>query len=314
MLGGLVWTLDNITFHHSPKVRDSSGVQWILTEEKGFWGAPATGATLSPRLNKHGIYRSPGWKKERVVSLTGRCYSGNYQVLRQAEANVLGLLSDPKVPGKLTCFSELGALALDVYLDDEILCKPLNIVSEPGIEFSIQVIAPDPRKYSVEQQTQSAVLPFDNGDGLDFTQVVTPDANQGLYYGLGTATDGLTFGTSNSSGFMTLQNAGTAPTSPIYTLYGPLTTPTLTTSAGSTLRYNASLAGGEFVVIDPSAPSVLFNGTTTRRELLYPANFDGFNVPGAINGVNGTLSVGLTHAGAASATGYVQAVYKSAWF
>lgn len=313
MLGGQVWTLDWLTFHHSPSVRDANGVQWILTEEKGFWATPGTGATLSPRLNKHGVYRSPGWKKERTVTLTGRCYAETYPVLRQAEANVLELLSDPRLPGRLTCYSELGALTLDVFLDDEILCTPLDIVSEPGIEFSIQMVAPDPRKYSIEQQTQATSLPVDAGDGLDFTQVVTPDSNQGLYFGLGTSTDGLTFGTSNASGFITLRNAGTAPTSPIYTFYGPLTSPSITTGT-YTMKYNGTLAAGEFVVVDPAAPSVLLGGVTSRRELLYPANFDEFAIPGATNGTPGSLSIALTHSGASTATGYVQVVYKNAWF
>jgi hypothetical protein len=313
MLGGTVWTLDYLKFDHND-VRDSNGVQWILTEEKGFWGAPGTGATLSPRLNRHGVYRSPGWKKERTVSLTGRLYAQSYEVLRRAEANLLGILSDPKVPGTLTCYSELGAMTLSVFLDDAILCTPLNIVSEPGVEFSIQVVAPDPRKYSIESQTQSTGLPVDSGDGLDYTEVVTPDANQGLYFGLGSSTTGLTFGTSNASGFVILSNAGTAPTSPVYTIFGPLTNPTLTTSAGSTIKYNGTLTDGEFVVIDPAAPSVLLGGTATRRELLYPANFEGFNIPGSIGGVPGTLKVGLSHSGAASATGYFRAVYKTAWF
>ncbi len=314
MLGGQVWTLENITFHHSCDVRDSAGVQWILTKEEGFWGSPGTNATLSPRLNKHGMFRSPGWKKERIVSLTGRCYHPDYEVLRQAEANVLGLLSDPRTPGKLTCYSEIGALSLDVYLDDAILCTPLDVVSEPGVEFSIQLVAPDPRKYSPETQIQTVGLPQDAGDGLDFNQVVSPDTNPGLYFGLPIATAGLAFGTFNGSGFVTLTNPGTAPASPIYTLYGPLTTPVLTTTTGYSMRYNGTLAAGEYVAIDPAAPSVVLNGTTSRRELLYPANFESFNIPPASGSTSGTLTVGLAHSGASTAGGYATATYRAYWF
>lgn len=310
--GASVWTLDGITFHPSSRVRDEQGVQWILTEEKGFWGSPGTGHTLSARLNKHGAFRaSPGWKKERVVTLTGRCYAEDFPTLRQAEANVSGLLADPDVPGKLTCYTELGAMQLDVYLDNPILCSPLRIISEPGIEFSIQVVAPDPRKYSVETQTQSTGLPIDNGDGLDFTQVVSPDTIDGLYFGLDPS-DGLTFGTA-TPGVVVLRNSGTAPTTPIYTLNGPLTNPVLT-CGGGTMKYNGSLAAGDFVVIDPSDPSVLYGGTATRRELLYPANFEEFTVPGGKGGAPGALTVGLSHSGAITAAGWLDVVYRSAWF
>ena len=313
MLGGQVWTLENLQFHHSYKVRDNAGVMWILTEEKGFWGSPGTNATLTSRLNRHGAYRSPGWKKERIITLTGRCYAESYATLRQAEATVMGLLSDPVKPGLLTCYSEIGTLSTEVYLDDDILCTPLDIVSEPGIEFSIQLVAPDPRKYSSDWQTLTTGLPMDSGDGLDFAQVVAPDSNPGLYFGTGGSTSGLTFGTSNSSGFMTLRNPGTAPASPIYTLYGPLSTPTLTTGTGS-LRYNGTLNAGELVVIDPDAPSVLLGGTTSRRELLYPANFDAFFIPPAVGTTAGTLTVSLSHSGAVGAAGYVQASYRAAYF
>lgn len=314
MLGGQVWTLENITFHHSYNVRDSAGVQWILTKEEGFWGSPGSNATLSPRLNKHGMFRSPGWKKERIVTLTGRCYHPDYRVLRQAETYVLGLLSDPRTPGKLTCYSELGTLSLDVFLDDAILCTPLDIVSEPGVEFSIQLVAPDPRKYSPELQTQTVGLPQDSGDGLDYSQVVSPDTNPGLYFGLPTATSGLAFGTFNGSGFMTLSNSGTAPASPVFTIYGPLTNPVLTTNTGYSMRYNGTLGASDFLAIDTAAPSVILNGATPRRELLYPANFEAFNIPPANGLTPGTLTVGLAHSGASTAGGYATATYRAFWF
>lgn len=314
MLGGQVWTLEGITFHHAYDVRDSAGVQWILTKEEGFWGAPGTNATLSPRLNKHGMFRSPGWKKERIVSLTGRCYHPDYEVLRQAESYVLGLLSDPRTPGKLTCYSEIGTLCLDVYLDDAILCSPLEIVSEPGVEFSLQLVAPDPRKYTPDVQTQTVGLPQDSGDGLDFSQVVSPDSNAGLYFGLGASNTGLAFGTFNGAGFVTLTNPGTAPASPVYTLYGPLANPVLTTSSGYSMRYNGTLDVGDYVAIDPAAPSVVLNGATSRRELLYPARFEAFNIPPASGATPGTLTVGLAHSGTSTAGGYATATYRAYWF
>ncbi|MFK0249287.1 hypothetical protein ACIQUM_31700 [Amycolatopsis azurea] len=312
--GAHVWTLDWLTMHPDGDVRDSAGVQWILTQEKGFWGSPGTNAEFSSRLARHGAYRSPGWKKQRTISLTGRAYADDFIVLRQAEANLLGLLSDPRTPRTLTCLSELGALTCEVFLDDEILCTPLKVVSEPGFEFSLQVVAPDPAKYSVERQTMSSGLARDALDGLDFNQVVQPDANQGLFFGMGADDDGLSFGTSNATGFMQLTNRGSAPTTPVYTLYGPLTSPMLTAGA-SAMRYNGTLAAGEFVVIDPNAPSVLLGGTAVRRQLLNPAQFGGFAIPPASRtGGPGVLSVGLTHSGPAADTGYVTAVFRSAWF
>jgi hypothetical protein len=314
-LGAQVWNLDWITFDPRPETRDAHGVQWILVEEKGFWGTPGTNATTNPRLNEHGEVRSPGWKKARTITLTGRCYAEDFTTLRRAESKVNSLLSDPTEPGKLVCHSEFGPLACDVYLDDDIICTPLEVVSEPGIEFSVQVIAPDPRKYTVDwSDLQQASLPMESDDGLDFQQNIPPDLFSGLFFG-GGVDDGLMFGTSNSTGFISLRNPGTAPTSPMFTINGPLTNPTLTTSTGQ-MTYNGTLAAGEFVVIDPSAPSVLLGGTSDRRHLLYPANFEAFTVPAAdpVTDLPGTLSVGLSHTGSATATGYVTATVRGAWF
>lgn len=312
--GAHVWTLDWLTMHPDGGVRDAAGVQWILVQEKGFWGSPGTNAQLSGRLARHGVYRSPGWKKERTISLTGRAYAQDFTVLRQAEAALLGLLSDPRSPRALTCQSELGALTCDVFLDAEILCTPLQVISEPGFEFSVQVVAPDPAKYSVEQQTMSTGLAREALDGLDFNQVVQPDPTQGLYFGIGADDDGLNFGTANATGFMTLTNRGSAPSSPVYTLYGPLTSPALT-AGSATMRYNGSLLAGEYVVIDPNAPSVLLGGTAVRRHLLNPAQFSAFAIPPASRTYGpGVLSVGLTHSGPATDGGYVTATFRSAWF
>ncbi|SFO82232.1 Phage tail protein [Amycolatopsis arida] len=312
--GAHVWTLDWLTLHPDGNVRDDAGVQWILTKENGFWGSPGTNAALSSRLARHGVYRSPGWKKQRTITLTGRAYAHDHTALRQAEATVLGLLADPTQPGALTCYSEIGALTCDVHLDDEILCTPVEVASEPGFEFSLQLVAPDPAKYSIERQEMSTGLARDAGDGLDFTRVVQPDSNQGLYFGVGADDDGLTFGTSNASGFMRLTNRGTAPSIPIYILHGPLTTPTITAGT-ATLRYNGALAPGEYVVIDPAAPSVLLGGTAERRHLLNPAQFSGFAIPPAsAQGEPGVLTVGLTHNGPVLDSGYVTASFRAAWF
>ena len=68
------------------------------------------------------------------------------------------------------------------------------------------------------------------------------------------------------------------------------------------------------VTIDPAAPSVLLGGTAVRRQLLYPARFDGFSIPPARpDDTPGALTVGLTHGGGATA-GYVRARHRNAWW
>lgn len=316
-----VWTLGGLRF--DPDRRDANGVLWFVSEETGFFGAPANTGETTQRLNQHGAFRSPGWKTERTISLKGHAFAGSYPALRRAVNQITGLLNDPYDGAALTCYTELGPLTAQVYLDGDILTTPLDIYN-PGIEWSLQLVAPDPRKYSTVERTFRADLPrFNINDGLDFQ--VSTGSGPGLFttFALSSPTargldftSGLKFGESNATGFLQLTNTGTAPTSPTYTLYGPLTNPLITaTTAGqrSEMRYNDTLGAHETVVIDPAAPSVLLEGTASRRHLLNPAQFAGFSIPG-VDVDDGHLSVGITHEGESTAGGYVTATFREAWF
>lgn len=313
-----VWTLGSLTL--DPDGRDVRGVHWFLHEESGFFGSPKNTGTTTQRLNQHGGFRGTGWKTERSISLKGYAFASDYKALRQSVEQVTGMLSDPDDPTALTCHAETGPVTCDVFLDGEILTQPLDIQGA-GIEWSLQVVAPDPRRYAVSSRTMRAGLPQGTvGDGLDFQaggttglRLMAGTTVRGLDF---TTDGGLVFGQSNATGFLQLVNAGTAPTSPIYTLYGPLVEPVLTATTGgitSLLQYNDTIHDGEFIIIDPSARAVLLGGTASRRHLLNPADFAGFYIPGAGTD-NGVLPVGLTHSGEVTSGGYVTAIFRDAWF
>lgn len=310
-----LYRLDWLTFA-GQGVTDSLGVQWILMEEQGFWDAPDVRSDLVERVNAHGAYVGPAYKQERVITLRGRFYSHDPRQMRAAWARITGMGADPTEFLSLSCDTEIGTMASDVRLDGKVETKPLQLLNVHGVEFSMNLVAPDPRKYSDQWHTMRAELPQANvGDGLDFA-VATGGGFGPTYRGL---VHPLTFGTSNSTGFLQLTNGGTAPTCPVYTLTGPLTTPTLTATTGTTtaqMRYNGSLDAGQSIVINPAVPSVLLGGTASRRHLLNPANFQGFFIPAADNatGTEGVLNVGLTHAGAVTTGGYATARFRDAWF
>jgi hypothetical protein len=67
-------------------------------------------------------------------------------------------------------------------------------------------------------------------------------------------------------------------------------------------------------VINPWERSVLLGGTESRRWLLHPAQFAGFTVPAATSTDPGLLKVGLTHLGPSTDAGYVDVVYRDAYF
>lgn len=303
--GASTWQLDWLTMDPHPDVRDSAGVQWFATKVDGFWGSPKTDVAFSPKIGRHGVFRVPGYKREKVITITGRAYCHDDAELHRAEIAVAGLLSEPDTEYPLVCYSDIGNLVCNVVLDGDVIPTPLDSISEPGFEFSIQVAADDPRKYSLETRTMQTGLPtLNSATGLDFT-----GQGGGLDF-----SSGLHFGTPSSNGYLDLTNVGTAPVYPVLTLHGPLTNPTLTTSAGS-ITYNGALGASDFLVLDPSVPSVLLGGTASRRHLVNPSTFTALLIPRAVDATTpGVLRVGLSHTGDSSATGYLSAAVRSAWF
>lgn len=481
MEGSPIWSLGDLILdpdrNRNTSYHSGDGVHWFLEEENGFWGAPGNSGERVQRFNQHGAIIGPGWKEERIIKLKGYAFAPTHEQLRRASAAITGLLGDPYDGLPLTCYSEMGEMTCQVWLDGEIITQPYKS-STPAITWDMQLVAPDPRRYSTAWTTMTTSLPLDNdSDGLDFVtnsgldfvktnmaenpvfsnlswwqplsvtdlslttaqgvpnntipnsaglmtanaagnngvqspKVPSPAAQTAMTFSTyiyssspktitvyaawydsngtwlsensvnisvpanqwvrpavttptrpGTANSwqvtvretgaaagsnfkatgmlveqgtsasssysfqgagsvGLVFGTTTgSTGQLYAKNQGTAPTTPIYRLYGPLTSPVLTGTANGvtrTMKYNANILAGEYVEIDPAALSVqLVNagGSASRRYLLNPSQFTGFDIPPAsFNGVPGSLTVGLTHAGPATDPGFVEVTYRNAWF
>ena len=87
---------------------------------------------------------------------------------------------------------------------------------------------------------------------------------------------GLGFGTRGSTGIINLDNtAGTADSDILFTITGPLSNPSVSTST-SWITYLGALGTGDVLTIDTGSGQVLFNGSN-RRSLLTRADF--FRVP-----------------------------------
>ena len=82
----------------------------------------------------------------------------------------------------------------------------------------------------------------------------------------------LTIAASASSGQITLTNAGTIGTRPLFTIGGPVTTPAIVVQyPDSTVRqlvYSDTLGAGDTLVIDTDAHSAVLNGQVSRRRYL----------------------------------------------
>lgn len=98
-----------------------------------------------------------------------------------------------------------------------------------------------------------------------------------------------------SGGFATtVTNGGTYPTRPILTVAGSATSPITLAIGSQTLRINAALAGGDTLVVDTGAKTVLLNGVA-RYDLLdnasqWPALAPGSNAVVYTGGGTATLA------------------------
>lgn len=77
----------------------------------------------------------------------------------------------------------------------------------------------------------------------------------------------------NTAGTISITNAGTYRTPATLRFDGPLTSPSVThQQSGRTITLNASIAAGDNVVVDLEAHSVMYMGTTSRRNWMSPAS------------------------------------------
>lgn len=294
-----VWTLDGLTLNGPP---DSNNVQWIATSDSDPLSAPAPTTSFTPKYQRHGSYWLPGYVERGTATLTIRAYAldKSWATLRTASLKMLALCQDVTKLYPFVFQSEVGNLVQNVVREGDILLKHVN-AQNPAFEASIQLASPDPRRYEETWQTLVTGVPQGSNTGLDFA------TNGGLDFDGGSGA-GLDFGTA-IGGTLAIDNTrGTAPTAPTLTLTGPLTTPIIS-AAGGSLKYNGTLAAGEFVVINPEDPSALLGGASSRNFLLNPADWSAFIVqPGQ------TLTVGLSHSGASSDAGTLTVQFRPAYW
>ncbi len=113
---------------------------------------------------------------------------------------------------------------------------------------AVQWQSDDPRRYSADQQTLSTA---------------PPEPETGLTWPLSWPLD---FGPATSTGDVSAENSGSAPTQPVITFTGPCTNPAVTEhTGGRRLRYEIELAPGDQLEIDTAAGTVTLNGTASRR-------------------------------------------------
>ncbi|MFE2912814.1 phage tail family protein [Kitasatospora indigofera] len=131
---------------------------------------------------------------------------------------------------------------------------------------AIEWTCSDPRRYEVNEQSTSAVLPTAE-TGLSFGS----PTETGLSFGSPVET-GLNFGTAGATGNMTIVNAGDTETYPVIEIRGPVTTPTVVLGS-LRLEYAITLGAADTLIVDTRAGTVTLGGqsrihTATARSVV----------------------------------------------
>jgi hypothetical protein len=117
---------------------------------------------------------------------------------------------------------------------------------------AIEFEASDPRKYTLIESTGITQLPQPE-PGLAWPLVFPLD-----------------FGTPGSTGNISAENVGDAPTHPVFEIKGPCDTPAITNiTTGAILEYDIALSASDVLYVDTNQGTVTLNGTTANR--LYTA-------------------------------------------
>ena len=219
---------------------DRSGLQ-------GWEDLPEYDASDAERPTSHGAWPGARYAKPRKIGGTIVLmpeYGGAPEAIR-ALRQALALLDEERW---LTVRLHGELLAVRARIAQRVVPADQGFATQGSSKMSVQWLASDPRRYSVEEQTVSTGAPL-------------PEF--GLTWPL---TWPLDWGQAQSTGDAVAENTGSAPTHPVITFRGPCSMPTVTERVSKRrLRYAIDLATGDELTVDTANGTVTLNNTASRR-------------------------------------------------
>ena len=225
---------------------DADGVLWLIHQD-GFdgWGSPGSTAELTQRARGHGSTSSEGFYRSRVMSISGVFDAPTPELALAAADNLSAAVS-------LTEFTlsvlQAGTIrSCTVKRQDDVIIKWVDALTA---NFSIQIVARDPRKFG-DLATATTRLPFSEG-GLTFP-ITFP----------------ITFTGTSGTGVLRVNNPGNTQAPVWLRIDGPIPAGGWTvTHVGKkqslTFATALALGAGEFVTVDMDRREVLAQGQSAR--------------------------------------------------
>lgn len=239
--GGLIYSTAGIDIEFGKT--DSNGITWLWQKIEGWDSPDVQGSGVIPRSGDHGAWASPQYFAARTMTLTVTA-SAPSQALRDTARALL----QQAVP-----VSDLATLRYDEPTPKYTYVRRSGKVTEAyptlaDVTFTIGLVAPDPRKYSMTQRSlQIGLLPSGGGGGM-----VEPFAVP------------FTLAAAAPPGTAVAVNGGNFETPPVAVVTGPVTGPTLSNlTTGQTVSWSSlTLSTGDRLVVDFLNRQAYVNPTT----------------------------------------------------
>lgn len=227
---------------------DAQGIRWALTQLNGWFDGWEGSGTVTQRPTADGAWVSPQWASPRVLAVKGRLIatSGLWDDVTsawdalQAEVPFRNLSPIVVSTGEGT-IAEQTALVRQHE-------KPILTRHGNRGEFSLSLLAPDPRKYSTTIGSLTLVLPVNTG-GL--TPPLTPPLTP---TGTSSVSDGVAVNDGNTDAPVTITIPGPCPANTVIA----------NTTTGQALRVVDAISGSETLVLDTAAATASVDGQARK--------------------------------------------------
>jgi hypothetical protein len=205
------------------------------------WYAKSLNRNRQSKSQQDGSWPSTGFVNALALTITGIAVYTD-AASAKADARQMLTLCGNGSTAPLTVTDDLVAGTRLVELDS-IVVSP---VRGTMFSYTIMVTAPDPLVYGPTMQASANLASTAPGAGLQYPLAYPLD------YG---AAAGVT------PGSLTLPNAGQATYWPTIRIDGPVTNPQISSDQGDWVRFNGTLASGQWLLIDCGRRRVLLNGS-----------------------------------------------------
>lgn len=223
---------------------DEQGVVWKLTVLDGWFDGweSGTGTGVQQRGGADGSWVSPQYAGPRVIHPKGTIEADSWDGVTRAWDRLLA-----EIP-----FRDLGPILVST--GEGTYPEQMALIRQEGppllqnrfdnrAEFSLSLLAPDPRKYAAVSQSLTLVLPMSSG-GLAFPRTYP-----------------ITFTETPSQSSATVVNEGTWNSPPMLTITGPCPPCRISNlSTAQSLRVVDAIPAGQSLVIDVHAGTATVGG------------------------------------------------------